>query len=122
TVEQLGLSDSTLSLLTAENAELERLTLAEAYSKISSEPLWSEAFLMPISGRHSSGFADARRYAVGGPASFHNGLDLAAPQGTKVAATNDGIVLVAANLPIKGGFVMIDHGFGLASLYLHQSQ
>ena len=122
TIEQLGLSDSTLSLLTAENAELERLTLAEAYSKISSQPLWSRPFIMPISGRHSSGFADARRYAVGGPASFHNGLDLAALQGTPVAATNDGVVLVAAALPIKGGFVMIDHGFGLASLYLHQSE
>lgn len=122
TVEQLGLSDSTLSLLTAENAELERLTLAEAYTRQAPGPLWSQPFLMPISGRESSGFADARRYAQGGPVSFHNGLDLAAPTGTPVAATNDGIVLVAGDYPIKGGFVMIDHGFGLASLYLHLSE
>lgn len=122
TVEQLGLGSQTLSLLTAENAELERLTLAEAYAKLSPEPLWSAAFVMPISGRESSGFADARSYAVGGPVSFHNGLDLAAPQGTPVAATNDGVVLVAGPYPIKGGFVMIDHGFGLASLYLHLSE
>src|SRR5690606_38745540 len=122
TVEQLGLGSQTLSLLTAENAELERLTLAEAYAKLSPEPLWSAAFVMPISGRESSGFADARSYAVGGAVSFHNGLDLAAPQGTPVAATNDGVVLVAGPYPIKGGFVMIDHGFGLASLYLHLSE
>ena len=85
-------------------------------------PLWSEPFLMPITGRETSGFADARRYVAGGRVSYHNGLDIAAPQGTPVAVANDGVVVVAGQYPVKGGWVMVDHGFGVFSHYFHMSR
>lgn len=122
TVEQLALSPQTLSVITPEGRELEATTLAAAWAQVSPQPLWTEAFIMPIAGRETSGFADARRYVAGGPVSYHNGLDLASPTGTPVLATNDGIVLVAGPYPIKGGWVMIDHGFGLTSMYFHLSK
>lgn len=121
-VEQLALSPQTLAVITPEGAELERATLSGAVALGAGEPLWSEPFLMPIEGRESSGFADARRYVEGGRVSYHNGLDLAAPLGTPVAATNDGRVMVAGPYPIKGGWILIDHGFGLSSLYFHLSR
>lgn len=120
-VEQLQLSSSVLSVITPEGRELEARTWEEATAKMVDRPLWTEPFLMPITGVFTSGFADARRYVVGGPVSFHNGLDLAAPTGTPIAATNAGTVLVAGPYPIKGGWVMIDHGGGVASHYFHMS-
>jgi murein DD-endopeptidase MepM/ murein hydrolase activator NlpD len=121
-VEQLQLSAQTLSVITPEGRDLEAATLAAAWGQAAPEALWSEPFIMPIEGRHTSGFADARRYVAGGPVSYHNGLDLAAPLGTPVQATNDGRVLVAGMYPIKGGWVLVDHGFGVTSLYFHLSK
>lgn len=122
TVEQLALSPQTLAVITPEGRELEAATLAAAWAQASEQPYWTEAFITPIPGRETSGFADARRYAPGGPVSFHNGLDLAAPTGTPIMATNAGRVLVAGNYPIKGGWVLIDHGYGVTSMYFHMSK
>ena len=122
TVEQLALSPQTLAVITPEGRELEATTLAAAWAQAAERPYWSEPFIAPIPGRETSGFADARRYAPGGPVSFHNGLDLAAPTGTPIMATNAGRVLVAGSYPIKGGWVMIDHGYGVTSMYFHMSK
>lgn len=121
-VEQLNISAATLALVTPEGRELEAAVVAEAWASAEWELLFEEPFMMPIEGVHTSGFADARRYAEGGAVSFHYGLDLAAPLGTDVRATNRGRVLVAGHYPIKGGFVMLDHGGGLISYYLHLSK
>ena len=121
TVEQLQLSAQTLSVITPEGRELEANTLAEAWAQSSPERYWTQPFIMPIAGRETSGFADARRYVEGGPVSYHNGLDIASPAGTPVAVTNDGVVVVAGQYPVKGGWVMVDHGYGVFSHYFHLS-
>jgi len=120
-VEQLQLSAATLSLITPEARELEAAALEGAWARAEPVRLWTEPFMMPIGGVNTSGFGDARRYAPGGPVSFHYGLDLAAPTGTPVYATNSGRVLVAGHYPIKGGFVAVDHGAGVMSYYFHLS-
>jgi len=120
-VEQLHLEPRTLALVTPEAAELERDTLARVEARGAPDPLWTAPFEMPIQGVESAGFGSARRYAPGGPVSYHTGLDLAAPEGTPIHATNDGEVVVAGPYPIKGGLVVIDHGGGVFSLYFHQS-
>jgi len=54
---------------------------------------------------------------------MHNGLDIAAPRGTPVYAMTDGIVrFVADNFYYSGNFILIDHGQGLNSSYLHLSR
>lgn len=121
-VEQLQLSAATLALITPEGRELEAAAVDGAWARAHPSPLWDGPFLMPIGGVNTSGFGDARRYAPGGPVSFHYGLDLAAPMGTPVHATNRGRVLVAGHYPIKGGFVMLDHGAGVMSYYMHLSK
>jgi len=120
-VEQLQLSAATLSLVTPEARELEATVVAAAWAQAEAEQLWELPFTLPISGVNTSGFGDARRYAQGGPVSFHYGLDMAAPFGTPVHATNAGRVVIAGQYPIKGGFVAIDHGAGVMSYYFHQS-
>lgn len=52
---------------------------------------------------------------------FHNGLDLAAPYGSVIYAAYDGDVVAAAYSSSMGNYVMIDHGDGLYTIYMHAS-
>ena len=122
TVEELQLSASTLSVITPEARDLEAAALASARADPADPPRWSTPFALPIEGRGTSGFARPRRYAPGGPVSFHLGEDIAAPTGTPIHATNDGVVVLAGPYPIKGGLTVIDHGAGVTSRYYHQSR
>jgi len=120
-VEELNIPASTLSVITPEARELENAVIAAAAADPSDLPRWSEPFVLPIEGRNTSGYAVPRRYAPGGPVSFHVGEDIAAPVGTPVAATNAGVVRAAGMYPIKGGMVILDHGAGVTSRYYHLS-
>jgi hypothetical protein len=118
-VDLIPLGPQTLSLITPEARELEATTYAAALAGVPAEPRWSEPFLLPVEGRTSSPFGDPRRYGVGGRVSYHLGTDIAAPVGTPILATNDGVVRVAGFYPIKGGWVVLDHGQGLTSHHFH---
>ncbi len=52
----------------------------------------------------------------------HQGLDFRVPAGTSVAAVNDGRVILARPLFFEGNFIVIDHGQGLLTLYMHLSK
>ncbi len=52
---------------------------------------------------------------------FHNGVDFAAPKGTAIYAAYDGIVVAATYSATMGNYVMIDHGSGLYTIYMHAS-
>jgi peptidase M23-like protein len=82
--------------------------------------LWQGDFVAPVSSPISDAFGTERVFN-GEVKSRHLGLDFAAPAGTPVHAINDGTVILAQSLYFEGGFVVIDHGQGLLSLYLHLS-
>lgn len=121
-VQLLQLSGEVLAAVTPEARELEAAALADARANLTAEPQWQQPFMLPIEGRGTSGFARSRRYAPGGPVSFHMGEDIAAPTGTPIYATNDGVVVLVGQYPIKGGLTVIDHGGGVTSRYYHQSR
>ena len=52
---------------------------------------------------------------------FHNGIDLASPSGTKILAAYDGEVVAAAYSSSMGNYIMINHGNGLYTIYMHAS-
>ena len=52
---------------------------------------------------------------------FHNGVDLASPKGTAIYAAYDGVVVAATYSGTMGNYVMIDHGDGLYTIYMHAS-
>lgn len=83
--------------------------------------LWTGAFLPPVSAPISDVFGTARviNQEV---KSRHLGLDYGVPAGTPVHAVNHGTVLLARPLYFEGNCVVLDHGQGLMSLYLHLSQ
>jgi murein DD-endopeptidase MepM/ murein hydrolase activator NlpD len=53
---------------------------------------------------------------------FHNGVDFAAPKGTAIYAAYNGIVVAATYSSTMGNYVMIDHGDGLYTIYMHASK
>lgn len=52
---------------------------------------------------------------------FHNGVDMAAPSGSAILAAADGVVIAAAYSETMGNYIMIDHGGGLYTIYMHAS-
>lgn len=87
-----------------------------------SEPkkLWEGEFVVPVSGRLTTEFAQIRYVNNELSSSRHSGIDLAAPSGTSVQAPNNGIVTLAApGLLSTGNTIVIDHGMGLFTSYYH---
>ena len=79
-------------------------------------------FQWPILGR-ISGVYGSQRVLNGKPRRPHNGVDIAAPKGSTVLATATGtIALVHQDMFYSGKTVMIDHGHGLSSIYIHMSE
>jgi murein DD-endopeptidase MepM/ murein hydrolase activator NlpD len=87
----------------------------------SAEPArrWT-SFAKPVA--YPGGNFGSRRVYNGKTTGFHAGLDMAAPKGTPVAAAADGRVALAGDLYFSGGTVLLDHGGGLFTQYMHLSR
>src|SRR6267142_1594423 len=85
------------------------------------ETLWSGRFEPPAEAEVSGVFGSARVFN-GVKKSQHTGLDFRVTTGTPIVATNSGTVILARPLYFEGNCVMIDHGQGLLTLYLHLSE
>jgi len=85
------------------------------------EPLFRSGFVWPATGR-ISGVYGSQRILNGEAKQPHYGVDVAAPVGTPIKAPADGVVILAeADLYYTGGTVILDHGHGLSSAFLHLS-
>ena len=73
---------------------------------------------MPVSGPISTSFG-TRRVLNGQPRSSHSGVDIAVERGTPVNASNAGKVLLADRFFLSGETVVVDHGWGVSTLYAH---
>ena len=100
--------------------ELARITAAKTLETGSSG--WRQRFIWPATGRISGRFGSQRVYR-GRPGSYHTGLDIAGGAGTTYVAPADGVVVLAAAEPftLEGYLLIIDHGMGLNSAFLHSS-
>ena len=79
-------------------------------------------FRWPVKGR-ISGVYGSQRILNGEPRRPHYGIDIAAPKGTKVVAPAAGVVtLVHRDMYFSGGTMIVDHGHGLSSAFLHLSR
>lgn len=82
-----------------------------------------DGFVMPVKATRQSSRFGGQRILNGVPKRPHYGADLAAPIGAPVTAPAPGVVCFAeTGLHFEGGLIMIDHGQGLISLYLHLSR
>jgi murein DD-endopeptidase MepM/ murein hydrolase activator NlpD len=100
-----------------EDQELKHKT----FSQSSAEREWSGHFLPPVSAPVSDVFG-IRRVFNGATKSVHQGLDYRVSPATPVSAVNRGTVILARPLYFEGNCVVLDHGQGLLTLYLHLSE
>ena len=101
--------------------ELDQINAARGTPVVSDG--WRQNFIWPAKGRISGQFGAQRIYA-GEPGSPHSGVDVAGGIGAPVIAPADGVVTLAAATPftLEGNLLIIDHGMGLDSSFLHLSK
>jgi hypothetical protein len=108
-----------------ERIRRERALVAAAKAQHIERPDWlmqiDGGFRWPVQGR-ISGVYGSQRFYNGTPGSPHYGLDVAVPTGTPVLAPAAGrVTLAEPDLFYSGGTVILDHGYGLSSSFLHMS-
>jgi len=125
-IEQVAANPTGGAATTAEfqarrGPELARINAARAIHSNSNG--WRQEFVRPVAGR-ISGLFGAQRVYNGTPGSYHSGMDIAAPARTIYVAPADGVVTLAAidAFTLEGHLLMIDHGMGLNSAFLHSSE
>ncbi len=107
--------------------EVEPLILAadaakkQAFAAIAPESLWTGRFMAPAAAETTGTFGTSRVYN-GIKKSQHLGLDFGVGTGTPVHATNAATVILARPLYFEGNCVMLDHGQGLITIYMHLSE
>lgn len=106
----------------AERIRREQAQVSAARTSDAPHTGFAQHFIQPVEGRISGRFGRARVYN-GKPGSPHSGMDIAAPKGTPIKAPAAGVVTLAEpDLYITGGTVLIDHGHGIGSNFLHMSR
>ncbi len=106
----------------AARIEREQAQVVAARARDDDRTDFAQKLVWPVQGRISGRFGNARAYN-GVPKSPHSGMDIAAPNGTPVKAPAAGVVTFAApDLYLTGGTLLLDHGFGVSSNFLHLSR
>ncbi|HET9482921.1 MAG TPA: M23 family metallopeptidase [Xanthomonadales bacterium] len=100
----------------------EQAMVAQARRRDDDRADFLEAFVAPLEGR-VSGVYGSTRVLNGVPRDPHYGHDIAAPTGTAVRAPASGVVTLAErDFHLTGGTVLLDHGHGVSSVFLHLSR
>ena len=106
----------------AERIQREQARVVAVRSRDDERTGFAQAFIWPVQGRISGRFGNQRVYN-GTPKSAHSGMDIAAANGTPVKAPADGVITFAdPGLYLTGGTVVLDHGHGISSNFLHLSR
>ncbi len=106
----------------AARIEREQAEVVAARLRLDDRQDFATNFIWPVEGRISGVYGSQRIYN-GTPKSWHSGLDVAAKQGTPIKAPAAGIITFAKpDLYLTGGTVLIDHGMGVSSNFLHLSR
>ncbi|HEY9254034.1 MAG TPA: M23 family metallopeptidase [Stenotrophomonas sp.] len=106
----------------AARIQREQAQVTAARERDDPRPDFAQPFAWPVQGRISGRFGNARVYN-GQPGAGHSGMDIAVPTGTPVKAPAAGVITFAApDLYLTGGTILLDHGFGVSSNFLHLSR
>lgn len=119
--ERIDLPPSRTDLLDPAAIAADRERLDALRHTFTLERYWTMPFQRPCLGAISSYFGTHRAYEDGPYTSYHAGVDFRAPGGTPVHAPAGGIVALADPLVLLGNAVVIDHGWGVFTVYGHLS-
>src|SRR5579872_764951 len=119
-VRHLTLGPTTFGLITPQNLAIESRALVPVLRRRTSTAWWDGVFAVPSDGPIDSPYGEQGVYN-GRREWWHMGVDFAALEGAPVVAANAGVVALARPLPLGGNTIVIDHGQGVLSEYLHLS-
>ncbi len=106
---------------TLKRIDAEKEIKNQAFAHFIPSPEWSGNFVAPVSTEISEAYGTSRTFN-GKLASVHRGLDFHAPLGTPVHASNAGEVVLARELFYEGSCIVVDHGMGFMTMYMHLSE
>ena len=121
---RITITDTSLVNLSKEDskrASKELKIISKVLSTFSTEYKPQLDFIRPVEGIISSRYGK-RRYINDSPRSPHLSLDIAAPNGTKIVAPENGKVILIGDFFYAGKYIILDHGYGLLTSYSHLSK
>ena len=117
--QTITIENEDLLSLTVEDEEISLLVrTTSGFNPIKS---WGNSLSLPAAATMNGVFGTLRSYNGSAYDRFHRGVDFAGAPGTPVLAAADGTVVLADALNIRGNAIIIDHGWGVYTLYAHQN-
>jgi murein DD-endopeptidase MepM/ murein hydrolase activator NlpD len=104
-----------------ERIKRDAYAVGEARARDTDEMWFADKFIWPTDGPISSIYG-SQRILNGQPREPHYGVDIAAPEGAPIVAPVSGIVTLAEELYLSGNTMLLDHGHGVSTSYLHMSR
>lgn len=122
-VQRLTLPENmvTLDPPTLKRVRKEAVKFSELWYKHTPKRYWQGSFIRPVPGKLTTPFG-LGRILNGERRSPHSGVDLRAPMGEPVRAANHGRVVLVGSFYFHGNAVVLDHGWGLYTMYFHLSE
>ena len=121
--QHMTISSSTVASTTGADADADYAEKVKSqFTTHDDEKYWDGLFIQPVEARVSTEFGLFRYTNGSSSARRHTGIDLAAAAGTPVPASNRGKVVFAGEVIMTGNTVIIEHGGGLKTYYLHMSE
>jgi len=126
-IQRLRINEKYVTVPEEEEARIDKEDSIKTAAKLKlgriDDALYVKGFMRPVKGNRLTGIFGSQRILNGKPKNAHNGVDYGVPKGSPVFAMTDGVVrLTADNFYYSGNFVLLDHGQGLNSFYLHLSK
>lgn len=118
--QNLNVTDANLTATAIQDNELSLLT--NITSAVTLEKSWDGLFSIPAATAMNATFGTLRSYNGGPISSYHSGADFASAPGSTIYAAAPGIVVMADTLNIRGNTIAIDHGWGVYTVYAHQTE
>jgi murein DD-endopeptidase MepM/ murein hydrolase activator NlpD len=119
--ENLWLTEGKTKLPQDPKQEEAKRTIEKTFLIESPDQLWAGKFEWPLKGKVTTSYGVRRTVNKKIKWPYHKGIDIYAPEGTDVMAPNGGVVLLAQRFPVQGRMIMLDHGQGVITTYLHLS-
>jgi murein DD-endopeptidase MepM/ murein hydrolase activator NlpD len=98
----------------------------QLFSPVSTKKLWENVFSLPVdpafAGCYTSWYGARRSYNGSAYEYVHTGQDICGQIGDPIYAAASGVVVFAGPLTVRGNAIMIDHGWGVYSAYMHASE
>lgn len=117
--QNISINNSELLSPAVENEE--RALLVRVTTPFTAEKHWDASLSLPAAATMNARFGTLRSYNGSAYDRYHHGVDFAGATGTPVLAAADGVVVLADMLNIRGRTTVIDHGWGLYTVYAHQN-